>query len=159
LPFRGAVESGVSAVHVSRSPGTFQNVLEAFDATQRRGRAGRRLNICSSYRQPEHSGRIGKTTDRDDGNRGKSGDLGAKPEREAGARPNKLGRTGSGLNHDSGGDGNGGTGSRSSGDRRKESAGRGGRKRRGGGPNQDESPDKRSGSRGRDPEEDRGKER
>jgi hypothetical protein len=90
---------------------------------------------------------------------GKSGDLGAKPGREAGARPNKLGRTGSGLNHDSGGDGNGGTGSRNSGYWRKESAGRGGRKRRGGGPNQDESPDQRSGSRGRDPEENRGKER
>jgi hypothetical protein len=153
------VESGVSTVHGSRSSGTFQNVLEAFDAAQRRGRTGRRLTSCFSYRQPEHSGRISETTDRDDGDRGKSGGLGAKPGREAGARPNKLGRTGSGLNHDSGGDGHGGTSSRSSGDRRKESAGRGGRKRRGGGPNQDESPDKRGGSRGRDPEENRGKER
>ncbi|KAH0812569.1 hypothetical protein GEV33_010222 [Tenebrio molitor] len=34
-----AQESGVSAVHVSRNSGTFQNVLEGFDATQRSGRA------------------------------------------------------------------------------------------------------------------------
>jgi hypothetical protein len=101
----------------------FWNVLEAFDATQRKGRAGRRLTICFSYRQPEHSGRIGENTDRDDGNRGKSGDRGAKLGGEAGVRPSKLGRTGGGLSYDNGGDGNGGTGSRSSGDYRKESAG------------------------------------
>ncbi|KAH0811206.1 hypothetical protein GEV33_011585 [Tenebrio molitor] len=34
-----AQKSGVSAVHVPRSSGMFQNVLEAFDATQRKGRA------------------------------------------------------------------------------------------------------------------------
>jgi hypothetical protein len=48
FPFSGAVESGVFAVHVPRSSGMFQNVLEAFDATQRKGRAGRRLTICFS---------------------------------------------------------------------------------------------------------------
>jgi hypothetical protein len=90
---------------------------------------------------------------------GKSGDLGAKPGGEAGARPSKLGRTGGGLSYDNGGDGNEGTGSRSSGDWRKESAGRGRRKRRGGSPNQDESPDKRRGSGDRNSEEDSREER
>jgi hypothetical protein len=147
---------------VSRSSGTFQNVLEAFDATQRKGRAGRRLTICFSYRQREHSGKIGENTDRDDGNREKSGDLGATLGGEAGVRPSKLGRTGGGLSYDNGGDGNGGTGgtgSRSSGDYRKESAGRDRRKRRGGSSNQDESPDKRSGSGDRNSEENRREER
>jgi hypothetical protein len=105
------------------------------------GRAGRRLTICFSYRQPEKAATSGQSPEE------KREPVPANWEEREGASATTTEAMETG------------TGCRSSGDWRKQNAGRGRRKRRGGSPNQDESPDKRRGSGDRNSEEDSREER